>query len=75
MKNYPEVISSHADIVIDSISDKNHNCNLINFNVTQLKWLLLKSKKLELKRLKISFLEQSTAMRDVSLSEENSKHH
>ena len=50
------VISIHDDIVIYGTCEEDHNTNLINLlNVTQLEGLVLKSKKLELKRARVSF--------------------
>ena len=57
MQKCPGVISIHDDIVIYGTSDQDHDANLINLlNVAQLKGLVLNSKKLELKRPKVSFL-------------------
>ena len=56
MEKCPGVISIHDDIVIYGTSDQDHDANLINLlNVAQLKGLVLNSKKLELKRPKVSF--------------------
>ena len=54
MEKCPCVISIHDDIV----SDQDHDVNLINLlNVAQLKGFVLNSKKLELKRPKVSFFD------------------
>ena len=56
MEKYPGVISIHDGIVIYGTSKQDHDANLINLlNVAQLEGLVLNSKKLELKRLKVSF--------------------
>ena len=56
MEKCPGVISIHNDIVIYGTSDQDHDANLINLlNVAQLEGLILNSKKLELKRPKVSF--------------------
>ena len=56
MEKYPGVISILDDIVIYGTSDQDHDANLINLlNVAQLEGLVLNSKKLELKRPKVSF--------------------
>ena len=56
MEKSPGVISIHDDIVIYGTSDQDHDANLINLlNVAQLEGLVLNSKKLELKRPKVSF--------------------
>ena len=56
MEKCPGVISIHDDIVIYGTSDQDHDANLINLlNVAQLEGLVLNSKKLELKRPKVSF--------------------
>ena len=56
MEKCPGVISIHDDIVIYGTSNQDHDANLINLlNVAQLKGLGLNSKKLELKRPKVSF--------------------
>ena len=56
MEKCPGVISIHNDIVIYGTSDQDHDANLINLmNVAQLEGLVLNSKKLELKRPKVSF--------------------
>ena len=50
------VISIHDDIVVYRVSDEDHDANLINLlNVAQVEGLVLKSKKLELKCLRVSF--------------------
>ena len=56
MEKCPGVISIHDDIVIYGTSDQDHDSNLINLmNVAQLEGLVLNSKKLELKRPRVSF--------------------
>ena len=56
MEKCPGVISIHDDIVIYGTSEEDQDSNLINFlNVAQLEGLVLNSKKLELKRLRVSF--------------------
>ena len=56
MEKCPGVISIHDDIVIYGTSNQDHDANLINLlNVAQLEGLVLNSKKLELKRPKVSF--------------------
>ena len=56
MEKCPGVISIHDDIVIYGTSEEDHDANLINLlNVAQLEGLVLNSKKLELKRPKVSF--------------------
>ena len=56
MEKCPGVISIHDDIVIYGTSQEDHDANLLNLmNVAQLEGLVLNSKKLELKRPKVSF--------------------
>ena len=56
MERCPGVISIHDDIVVYSVSDEDHDANLINLlNVAQIEGLVLNSKKLELKRPRVSF--------------------
>ena len=56
MERCPGVISIHDDIVVYGVSDEDHDANLINlFNVAQIEGLVLNSKKLELKRPRVSF--------------------
>ena len=56
MEKCPGVISIHDDIVIYRTNHQDHDSNLINLlNVAQLEGLVLNSKKLELKRPKVSF--------------------
>ena len=56
MERCPGVISIHNDIVVYGVSDEDHDANLINLlNVAQVEGLVLNSKKLELKRLRVSF--------------------
>ena len=67
------VISIHNDIVIYGTSDQDHDANLINLlNVAQLEGLVLNSKKLELKRLKVSLV-LSTARMACTLAPRRSK--
>ena len=52
----PGVISIHDDIVVYGVSQEDHDANLVNlFNVAQIEGLVLNSKKLELKRPRVSF--------------------
>ena len=52
----PGVISIHDDIVVYGVSKEDHDANLVNLlNVAQIKGLVLNSKKLELKRPRVSF--------------------
>ena len=52
----PGVISIHYDIVVYGVSEEDHDANLVNLlNVTQIEGLVLNSKKLELKRPRVSF--------------------
>ena len=56
MERCPGVISIHDDIVVYGVSDEDHDANLINLlNVAQVEGLVLNSKKLELKRPRVSF--------------------
>ena len=56
MEWYPGVISIHDDIVVYGVSEENHDANLVNLlNVAQIEGLVLNSKKLELKRPRVSF--------------------
>ena len=56
MKRCPGVISIHDDIFVYSVSDEDHDANLINLlNVAQVEGLVLNSKKLELKHPRVSF--------------------
>ena len=56
MERCPGVISIHDDIVVYGVSDEDHDANLINLlNVAQIEGLVLNSKKLELKRPRVSF--------------------
>ena len=56
MERCPGVISIHNDIVVYGVSDEDHDANLINLlNVAQIEGLVLNSKKLELKRPRVSF--------------------
>ena len=73
MEKCPGVISIHDDIVIYGTSDQDHDANLINLvNVAQLEGLVLNSKKLELKRLKVSSV-LSTARMACTLAPRRSK--
>ena len=52
----PGVISIHDDIVVYGVSEEDHDANLVNLlNVVQIEGLVLNSKKLELKRPRVSF--------------------
>ena len=52
----PGVISIHDDIVVYGVSKENHDANLVNLlNIVQIERLVLNSKKLELKRPRVSF--------------------
>ena len=52
----PGVISIHDDIVVYGVSKEDHDANLVNLlNVAQIEGLVLNSKKLELKRPRVSF--------------------
>ena len=56
MERCPGVISIHDDIVVYGVSNEDHDANLINLlNVAQIEGLVLNSKKLELKRPRVSF--------------------
>ena len=56
MERCPGVISIHDDIVVYSVSEEDHDANLVNLlNVAQIEGLVLNSKKLELKRPRVSF--------------------
>ena len=56
MERCPGVISIHDDIVVYGVSDEDHDANLINLlNVAPIEGLVLNSKKLELKRPRVSF--------------------
>ena len=50
------VISIHNDIVVYGVSEEDHDANLVNLlNIAQIEGLVLNSKKLELKRPRVSF--------------------
>ena len=56
MERCPGVISIHDDIIVYNVSNEDHDANLINLlNVAQVEGLVLNSKKLELKRPRVSF--------------------
>ena len=56
MERCPGVISIHDDIVVYGVSKEDHDANLANLlNVAQIEGLVLNSKKLELKRPRVSF--------------------
>ena len=56
MERCPAVISIHDDIVVYGVSKEDHDANLVNLlNVAQIEGLVLNSKKLELKRPRVSF--------------------
>ena len=57
MERCPGVISIHNDIVVYGTSNEDHDANLINLlNVAQVEGLVLNSKKLELKRPRVSLM-------------------
>ena len=52
----PGVITIHDDIVVYGVSEEDHDANLVNLlNVAQIEGLVLNSRKLELKRPRVSF--------------------
>ena len=56
MERCPGVMSIHDDIVVYGVSMVDHDANLVNLlNVAQIEGLVLNSKKLELKRPRVSF--------------------
>ena len=56
MERCPGVISIHDDIVVYDVSEEDHDANVVNLlNVAQIEGLVLNSKKLELKRPRVSF--------------------
>ena len=56
MERCPGVISIHNDIVVYGVSEEDHDANLVNLlNLAQIEGLVLNSKKLELKRPRVSF--------------------
>ena len=56
MERCPGVKSIHDDIVVYGVSEEDHDANLVNLlNVAQIEGLVLNSKKLELKRPRVSF--------------------
>ena len=56
MERCPGVISIHDDIVVYGVSEEDHDANLVNLlNVAQIEGLVLNSRKLELKRPRVSF--------------------
>ena len=56
MERCPGVISIHDDIVVYGVSKEDHDANLVNLlNVAQIEGLVLNSRKLELKRPRVSF--------------------
>ena len=56
MERCPGVISIHDDIVVYGVSEEDHDAHLVNLlNVAQIEGLVLNSKKLELKRPRVSF--------------------
>ena len=56
MERCPGVISIHNDIVVYGVSKEDHDANLVNLlNVAKIEGLVLNSKKLELKRPRVSF--------------------
>ena len=57
MERCPGVISIHNDIVVYGVSNEDHDANLINLlNVAQVEGLVLNSKKLELKRPRVTYM-------------------
>ena len=64
MERCPGVISIHDDIVVCGVSEEDHDANLVNLlNVAQIEGLVLNSKKLELKRPRVSFFGASTVQK------------
>ena len=56
MERCPGVISIQDDIVVYGVSEEDHDANLVYLlNVAQIEGLVLNSKKLELKRPRVSF--------------------
>ena len=56
LKQYPGVIGIHDDMVIFGVEQEDHDANLINLlNVCQKEGLVLNSKKLELRRERVTF--------------------
>ena len=56
MERCPGVISIHDDIVVYGVFEEDHDANLVNLlNVAQIEGMVLNSKKLELKRPRVSF--------------------
>ena len=56
MERCPGVICIHNDIVVYGTPKEDHDANLINLlNVAQVEGLVLNSKKLDLKHLRVSF--------------------
>ena len=56
MERCPGVISINDDIVVYGVSEEDHDANLVNLlNVAQIEGLVLNSRKLELKRPRVSF--------------------
>ena len=61
LKWCPGVIGIHNDMVIFEVDQQDHDANLINLlNVCQKEGLVLNSKKLELRRERVTFFGQST---------------
>ena len=57
LEQCPGVIGIHDDMVIFGVDQEDHNANLINLlNVHQKEGLVLNSKKLELQRVRVTFL-------------------
>ena len=62
LEQCPGVIGIHDDMVIFGVDQEDHDANLINLlNVCQKEGLVLNSKKLELRRERVTFFGQSTA--------------
>ena len=56
LEQCPGVIGIHDDMVIFGVDQQDHDANLINLlNVCQKEGLVLKSKKLELRRERVTF--------------------
>ena len=56
LEQCPGVIGIHNDVIIYGYTREDHDANLINFlNVCQMEGLCLSSKKLELRRDRVSF--------------------
>ena len=61
LEQCPGVIGIHDDMVIFGVDQEDHDTNLINLlNVCQKEGLVLNSKKLELRRERVTFFGEST---------------